>query len=79
MLPDQRRHLILQELEKQGFASLSGLADHVGSSESTIRRDLEQLEGLGQIRRTRGGAAFSAAPPPVAPLTWPVGLPSRRP
>jgi DeoR/GlpR family transcriptional regulator of sugar metabolism len=32
--------------------------DEVGASESTIRRDLEFLDRVGQIRRTRGGAAY---------------------
>ena len=32
--------------------------DACNASESTVRRDLEFLDGIGQIRRTRGGAAF---------------------
>jgi DeoR/GlpR family transcriptional regulator of sugar metabolism len=36
----------------------------VGSSESTIRRDLEFLDASGQIQRTRGGAAFLATNQP---------------
>src|SRR6185369_8251397 len=47
-----------QIIEKEGFVSLNRLADHVGASESTVRRDLEYLETIGQIRRTRGGAAY---------------------
>lgn len=58
MLADQRREGILQYIEKKGFAALSELAELVGASESTVRRDLEQLDGIGQIRRTRGGAAY---------------------
>lgn len=58
MLPDQRRLAILQRVEAEGFASLQRLADAVGASESTVRRDLENLEGLGHVRRTRGGAAY---------------------
>lgn len=58
MLPDQRRQSILQHLEKEGFASLPRLAEQLKASESTLRRDLELLEESGQIRRTRGGAAF---------------------
>lgn len=32
--------------------------DACQASESTVRRDLEYLDGIGQIRRTRGGAAY---------------------
>ncbi|MBX3443377.1 MAG: DeoR/GlpR transcriptional regulator [Planctomyces sp.] len=59
MLPDQRRESILSLLEAQGFASLQQLTDATRASESTIRRDLELLDRGGQIRRTRGGAAFA--------------------
>ena len=58
MLVDQRRGSILQLVEVKGFVPLQELADHVQASESTVRRDLEYLDGIGQIRRTRGGAAF---------------------
>ena len=58
MILDQRRTMILQTLEIEGFVSLSQLVEQLQSSESTVRRDLESLETAGQIRRTRGGAAF---------------------
>jgi len=58
MLLDQRRQSILQEIEKEGFVSLQVLVERVGVSESTIRRDLEYLDRIGQIRRTRGGASY---------------------
>ena len=58
MLVDERRARILEELEKAGFVGLQELVSQVGVSESTIRRDLEYLDRCGQIRRTRGGAAY---------------------
>lgn len=58
MLLDQRRDKVLNFLENNGFSSLRELVKHVGVSESTVRRDLEELERIGQIRRTRGGAAY---------------------
>jgi len=58
MLLDERRNRVLQIVETQGFVALQDVATEVGVSESTIRRDLEYLDGLGQIRRTRGGAAY---------------------
>jgi DeoR/GlpR family transcriptional regulator of sugar metabolism len=59
MLLDQRREEILQLIEKQGFVALQELVERLGASESTVRRDLEYLDGIGQIRRTRGGAAYT--------------------
>jgi len=58
VLVDERRQTILQIIENKGFVSLNQLVDLLGTSESTIRRDLEVLDGMGQIRRTRGGAAY---------------------
>lgn len=58
MLPDQRRNEILQVTENEGFVTIQQLVDRVGTSESTVRRDLEYLERIGQIRRTRGGASY---------------------
>ena len=59
MLLDQRRDEILQLIEKQGFVALQELVNRLGASESTVRRDLEYLDQIGQIRRTRGGAAYT--------------------
>ncbi len=59
MLVDQRRDEILQLIERQGFVSLQELVERLGASESTVRRDLEHLDEIGQVRRTRGGAAYT--------------------
>ncbi|MCB9949555.1 MAG: DeoR/GlpR transcriptional regulator [Planctomycetaceae bacterium] len=58
MLPDKRRNDILDIVETKGFASLQEISEAISASESTIRRDLEFLDGLGKVRRTRGGAAY---------------------
>ena len=58
MLVDERRQKILDIAEKSGFVTLQDLMTGVGASESTVRRDLEFLDSIGQIRRTRGGAAY---------------------
>lgn len=58
MLLDERRSLILEFAENKGFATLADLCGHVGASESTVRRDLEYLDSIGQLRRTRGGAVY---------------------
>ncbi len=59
MLLDQRRREILQIIENKGIVSIQDLVDQLGTSESTVRRDLDYLDGIGQIRRTRGGAAYA--------------------
>ncbi|MBA3311718.1 MAG: DeoR/GlpR family DNA-binding transcription regulator [Planctomycetota bacterium] len=58
MLLDQRRQQILKAIEEKGFISLHELAGRFPASESTLRRDLEYLDRIGQVRRTRGGAAY---------------------
>ena len=51
-----RQERILDELERNGFASVVDLSGLLQVSEVTIRRDLEQLETAGRLRRTHGGA-----------------------
>jgi DeoR family transcriptional regulator, fructose operon transcriptional repressor len=58
MLVEERRTKILQIAEESGFVSLHRLVTEIDASESTIRRDLEFLDAMGQIQRTRGGASF---------------------
>ena len=58
MLLDERRRKILDAIEENGFISLHDLAGRFPASESTLRRDLEYLDRIGQVRRTRGGAAY---------------------
>ena len=58
MIVDERRAKILRISEELGFVSLQRLVTEIDASESTIRRDLEYLDTMGQIQRTRGGASF---------------------
>jgi len=51
-----RRTTIAERLRAQGEASIVELAALFGTSEMTIRRDLDQLEVEGLARRARGGA-----------------------
>jgi DeoR/GlpR family transcriptional regulator of sugar metabolism len=51
-----RRSTIAERLRVQGEASIVELAALFGTSEMTIRRDLDQLELDGLARRARGGA-----------------------
>lgn len=58
MQPEERQKRIEQYLSRVEFASLEELAKHVNASPSTVRRDLNLLEGAGNIRRTHGGACL---------------------
>ena len=56
MLNIQRMDDIIKELRLKKAVMVSQLARQYGISPSTIRRDLEQLEKEGLLRRTYGGA-----------------------
>lgn len=58
MTGDERRQQLSDFLARRGFADLSVLVAELGVSESTIRRDLSQMEDEGVVRRTHGGAVF---------------------
>jgi DeoR family transcriptional regulator, aga operon transcriptional repressor len=55
----QRRALILEQLRRDGAASIVALADSIDVSPSTIRRDLEFLTRGGYIVRSHGGALLN--------------------
>lgn len=56
MLPNQRHQQILELLEKNGSATVTELVAIFGTSEMTIRRDLDILEKRYLLRRVHGGA-----------------------
>lgn len=56
MHPEERQAKIEAYLQKAEFASLEELAQHVGASVSTVRRDVGALETNKAVRRTHGGA-----------------------
>lgn len=58
MIGSVRRQQLSEFLAKSGYADLTVLVAELGVSESTIRRDLSQLEEEGVVRRTHGGAVF---------------------
>lgn len=58
MTGEARRQQLSESLAQRGYADLSVLMTELGVSESTIRRDLSQLEEEGVVRRTHGGAVF---------------------
>lgn len=55
----ERWQLILSEVRTRGVARVGGLAALTGASPATLRRDLVQLEEMGQLRRVHGGAEIA--------------------
>jgi DeoR/GlpR family transcriptional regulator of sugar metabolism len=51
-----RRGQILEIATRDGFVSVSRIAESLGVSEMTVRRDLEALQEQGLVDRTFGGA-----------------------
>lgn len=56
MLNAERKQLIMESIEKLGVIKLQELVEGLATSESTIRRDLIELEEQGLIQRVHGGA-----------------------
>lgn len=63
MLADERRGRLLELVRVRGFSSLPDLANELAVSESTIRRDLDQLEDSGTAKRTHGGVFYTGPSP----------------
>jgi len=60
----QRRERLLQQLRQDTVVTTRSLSDHLGVSEPTIRRDLEELEKDGLVERIHGGARL------LKPAAW---------
>src|ERR1700757_1425939 len=56
---DLRRQQMLNLLEETGTLNVSELADRLGVSLVTVRKDLDELGAEGLLERTFGGAVFS--------------------
>lgn len=63
----ERSRVILDRVETEGEVGIADLAEGLGVSEMTIRRDLERLEAAGAVRRVQGrvtkGVSGSYEPP----------------
>ncbi|MFJ5698918.1 DeoR/GlpR family DNA-binding transcription regulator [Arthrobacter sp. NPDC093139] len=62
--PEQRRGLILERLRAEGRADAASIAEELGVTGETVRKDLMALDQLGLLRRVHGGAV------PVGRLTY---------
>lgn len=65
MLPAKRRALILEAVRREAMVSLKDLADRLGMSLSTVRRDVDYLAQSGHLERTHGGAMLTPTTSPV--------------
>lgn len=61
---EARRKLLLASLERENVIRLTEAAETLGVSTMTIRRDLDDLESEGLLRRVRGGAISVIGPRP---------------
>jgi DeoR/GlpR family transcriptional regulator of sugar metabolism len=56
MLPAQRQDRILTEIERAGGARIVQLAELLGVSDMTVRRDIDVLAARGLVKKVYGGA-----------------------
>jgi DeoR/GlpR family transcriptional regulator of sugar metabolism len=56
---EERSNWLLEYLRASKTITLTEAADALGVSEMTVRRDLNNLESGGTVRRVRGGAVYS--------------------
>jgi DeoR/GlpR family transcriptional regulator of sugar metabolism len=61
MLTRQRKTLLLDRLAAEGQLVAKALAQELGTSEDTIRRDLRELAAEGRLQRVHGGALPASA------------------
>lgn len=61
MLPQLRHARIISALAAQGVVQVRAIAEELGVSDMTVRRDLVDLEAAGKLTRTFGGAVDAGA------------------
>src|SRR5262249_49098309 len=59
MQPEERQKRIEKHVQRAGLVSLDELAEKLGASVSTVRRDVTVLEAAGTVKRTHGGARLA--------------------
>ena len=58
MLAEERFALILEQLNEQRTVTVQQLCEALHTSESTIRRDLTELDRQGRLTKVHGGATL---------------------
>ena len=56
MLQNERKQYILELINRDRIVRAADLVERLGVSMETIRRDLEELEKAGNLRRVYGGS-----------------------
>ena len=56
MIRQERKNELMKLLEESGYCTVAYLASRLYTSQSTIRRNLAELEHLGFVKRSYGGA-----------------------
>ncbi|MFU2164163.1 DeoR/GlpR family DNA-binding transcription regulator [Streptococcus pluranimalium] len=56
ILKTERKRLIMEKIKQDDYVVLEDLVDLLASSESTVRRDLDELASEGKLNRVHGGA-----------------------
>ncbi|WP_209121766.1 DeoR/GlpR family DNA-binding transcription regulator [Alkalihalobacillus sp. BA299] len=58
--PDERKRYILDQLRSKQKVQVTSLSEYFSVTTETIRRDLDQLEKEGMVKRVYGGAVLSS-------------------
>ncbi|WP_350346581.1 DeoR/GlpR family DNA-binding transcription regulator [Heyndrickxia faecalis] len=58
MLAEERYQIILRHLQEKHIVKVQELVNLLNASESTVRRDLQDLEAMNLLRRIHGGASL---------------------
>ena len=58
MLAEERFSLIMEQLNRKRTVTVQELCEALNTSESTIRRDLTELDRLGKLSKVHGGATL---------------------
>ena len=61
MLAAERRRLISESIRSRGVVSVAEMAEALGTTEITVRRDLRSMDRDGLVVRTHGGAVLPAS------------------
>ncbi len=68
VLKDERQTLIIQYVYKEKKAAVPELCELLGVSPATIRRDIEELDSTGLVKRTHGGIVLPDSTKLVPPV-----------
>lgn len=69
MIASERARYILNRLKEKEVVTLKEIADELGVSIATVRRDFEKLDEKGLAVKVRSGATRASLPgPSVAPM-----------